>query len=919
MARNMITGKETQKMQEFTQEQIDRAEHMGIALPVDVKEQIFEYANLIGEEEKVRTLVRNLTDAINQADEDKVEELLDDAKMDIQDLPDPTIGKLELRDYGYTAEDMVPLRKEAALDYHRMGSKIYCLGSDGGKGEYVSKEMIQAHEGLFGMELQMWERIRDQDLDYADEDFGAFQEPMSVIDQEEALKLYDAGADIYLITNFSSPIYVTERMEIERGPEHYQMSMAERERFRNLEWEMQKYPQVQSLKEANLLLGTRRTFGIYQIKDDSPGENYAFMNMSFIESHGMQIKKEDYKLVYVGELLRNMSLEDIFERFNIDRPEDFRGHSLSVSDIVVLNDGEKVTAHFVDSISFEQLDSFLNLEEQVLSELAYEVGERYFAIQRTEEGYDYSFYDEDFRLMDGGVYENDEISIEEAAEELLEDEGWTGERIRGDYDRLMEKVEEMDEVVMAEIQKSQGEYKPLAKVEELEEANYNMIDNVLNNMPLKKEPYLEYFAAECDEFHDMGAYEKSTDVNQIAAVYEKYRENPETAYLGCSMGIIYRDPEDSYYDEAEFAIVKGNTVFGNLMDDVRFYGELALVREGIEKIHEALPDYKYVPMQDVREAMYPEKMTTEQLAEALDEIAEAFDPYDYRDHVEPGQDTLQEVMLDLQSGNVGSYISFLKDVIEEDCEQSVWAGVLLERLKSYEPDISKETEPMVYVNYCEKRELMEPRCQKLSDLDSRTAQKDKEWYADRNPRTDEPMVTAQMFFTIYYAEKGDKMLQHFKGKIDIGTGNGGILSQLKLQNELKLTDESWIGYLKNKGNEEFQKCMEDLTDMQNHVLPYLKSFCSLEEKSVQEKQKRQVAEKQDSRVEASRAANVTKGDNDKAVKKVVSSMQTEKNKATTKAKKPSIHERLEINKRKIQEKQGKDDPERGADRDVRTV
>ena len=122
-----------------------------------------------------------------------------------------------------------------------------------------------------------------------------------------------------------------------------------------------------------------------------------------------------------------------------------------------------------------------------------------FAIQRTEEGYDYSFYDEDFRLMDGGVYENDQISIEEAAEELLEDEGWTGERIRGDYDQLMEKVEEMDEVVMAEIQNSQGEYKPLAKVEELEEVNYNMIDNVLNNMPPKKEPYLEYFAAECDE------------------------------------------------------------------------------------------------------------------------------------------------------------------------------------------------------------------------------------------------------------------------------------------------------------------------------------------------------------------------------------------------------------------------------------
>ena len=917
MARSMITGRETQKMQEYTQERINQAERRGVEFPTDVKEQISEYANLIGEEEKVRTLVRNLADALSKADEESVEDLLDDARMDIQDLPDPTIGKLGLRDYGYTAEDMVPLRKEAALDYHRMGSKIYCLGSDGGKGEYASKEMIQAHEGLFGMESQMWERIEENDLDYADEDFGAFQEPMSVIEQEEALKLYDAGADIYLITNFSSPIYVTERMEIERGPEHYQMSRTERERFRNLEWEMQKYPQIQSLKEANLLLGTRQTFGIYQIKDDSPGENYAFMNMSFIESHGMQIKKEDYKLVYVGEFLGNMSLDDIFERFNIDRPKDFRGHSLSVSDIVVLNDGEKVTAHFVDSISFEQLDSFLNLEEQVFSELAYEVGERYFAIQRTEEGYDYSFYDEDFRLMDGGVYENDQISIEEAAEELLEDEGWTGERIRGDYDQLMEKVEEMDEIVMAEIQNSQGEYKPLAKVEELEEANYNMIDNVLNNMPPKKEPYLEYFAAECDEFHDMGAYEKSTDVNQIAAVYEKYRENPENAYRVCSMGIIYRDPEDSYYDDAEFAIVKGNTVLGNLMDDVRFYGELALVREGIEKIHEALPDYKYVPMRDVREAMYPEKMTTEQLAEALDEIAEAFDPYEYRDHIEPGQDTVQEVILDLQSGNIGSYISYLKDIVEEECEQSVRAGVLIERLKFYEPDISEETEPMVYVNYCEERELIELRCQKFSDLDALVAKQDKEWYADRNPRTNEPTMTAQMFFTVYYAEKDDKMLRQFKSKIDIGTGNGGILSQLKLQNEMKLTDESWLSFMKNKGNEEFQKYLEELTDMQDHVLPYLQSFCSLEEKGVQERREQQIAEKQGGLTGRERATAETKVKNTRTAGKEASIVRTEDKNVAAKAKKPSIHERLEINKRKIQEKQGKDKPERGADRGVR--
>ena len=662
----------------------------------------------------------------------------------------------------------------------------------------------------------------------------------------------------------------------------------------------------------------RRTFGIYQIKDDSPGENYAFMNMRFIESHGMQIKKEDYKLVYVGELSGNMSLDDIFERFNIDRPEDFRGHSLSVSDIIVLNDGEKVTAHFVDSISFEQLDSFLNLEEQVLSELAYEVGERYFAIQRTEEGYDYSFYDEDFRLMDGGVYENDQISIEEAAEELLEDEGWTGERIRGDYDQLMEKVEEMDEVVMAEIQKSQGEYKPLAKVEELEEANYNMIDNVLNNMPPKKEPYLEYFATECDEFHDMGAYEKSTDVNQIAAVYEKYRENPKTAYLGCSMGIIYCDPEDSYYDEAEFAIVKGNTVFGDLMDDVRFYGELALVREGIEKIHEALPDYKYVPMRDVREAMYPEKMTTEQLAEALDEIAEAFDPYEYRDNVERGENTVQEVMLDLRSGNIHSYISYLKDIVDEECDLSVRAGVLIERLKAYEPELPKDMEPMVYVNYCEESDLMNPRCQKLSELDAKTAEMDKEWYAKRDPKTEEPTKIAKIYVTVYYAEKGEQMLHHFKKSMDIGNGHGGIVSQLKYDNEMKLTDEYWINYQKGKGSEEFQKYMEDLTDMQNHVLPYLQSFCNLEEKGVKERREQQIAERYEGRADE-RVTSTEANEVVKDVGKTDRKPAQQKQAVDGKDKKLSIHERLEINKRIIQEKQGKDKTERGVDLGVRTV
>ena len=100
---------------------------------------------------------------------------------------------------------------------------------------------------------------------------------------------------------------------------------------------------------------------------------------------------------------------------------------------------------------------------------------------------------------------------------VIDQEGeWLWQKVQNIHRSLKETQYGIDWNIR--IQNSQGEYKPLAKVEELEEANYNMIDNVLNNMPPKKEPYLEYFAAECDEFHDMGAYEKSTDVNQIAVV-----------------------------------------------------------------------------------------------------------------------------------------------------------------------------------------------------------------------------------------------------------------------------------------------------------------------------------------------------------------------------------------------------------------
>ena len=153
---------------------------------------------------------------------------------------------------------------------------------------------------------------------------------------------------------------------------------------------------------------------------------------------------------------------------------------------------------------------------------------------------------------------------------------------------------------------------------------------------------------------------------------------------------------------------------------------------------------------------------------------------------------------------------------------------------------------------------------------------------------------------------------------------GGILFTMvdahtnDARNNMELTDEYWINYQKGKGSEEFQKYMEDLTDMQNHVLPYLQSFCNLEEKGVKERREQQIAERYEGRADervTSTEANAVVKDVGKTDRKPAQQKQA----VVGKDKKLSIHERLEINKRIIQEKQGKDKPERGVDLGVRTV
>ena len=107
-----------------------------------------------------------------------------------------------------------------------------------------------------------------------------------------------------------------------------------------------------------------RTFAIYQLKGGEETRDYRFEPLDRLRAVGLDVHRDNYDLVYSAPLSDGESLEDIYRRFNIDHPADFTGHSLSVSDIVVLRHGDTETAHYCDSFGFTEVPEFLQQQEQ---------------------------------------------------------------------------------------------------------------------------------------------------------------------------------------------------------------------------------------------------------------------------------------------------------------------------------------------------------------------------------------------------------------------------------------------------------------------------------------------------------------------------------------------------------------------------
>ena len=121
------------------------------------------------------------------------------------------------------------------------------------------------------------------------------------------------------------------------------------------------FTELQQQRQAEQEQGD--TFSIYQLKRGDETRDLRFEPYDRLQATGHTVDRANYELVYTAPLTKDMTLGDIWEKFNIDHPADFKGHSLSVSDIVVLHQNGENTAHYVDSIGFQQVPEFLQEQQ----------------------------------------------------------------------------------------------------------------------------------------------------------------------------------------------------------------------------------------------------------------------------------------------------------------------------------------------------------------------------------------------------------------------------------------------------------------------------------------------------------------------------------------------------------------------------
>jgi len=198
------------------------------------------------------------------------------------------------------------------------------------------------------------------------------------------------------------------------------------------------------------------TFTIYQLKGGPETRDYRFEAYERLQEAGLAVDRQNYDLVYTAPLDGKTTLEDIYRTFNLDRPADFTGHSLSVSDVVVLTRSGKEEAHYCDSFGFTPMPEFFLQREKQLTPRELLTGE---SIQ-TPRG---SFL------------------VTDMSREQLEAAGY-GFHHQSEDGKYLIMGNGTDAFAIPAQQES-----PIKAAEMTTEQNYNMIDGVLNNAPTMSE------------------------------------------------------------------------------------------------------------------------------------------------------------------------------------------------------------------------------------------------------------------------------------------------------------------------------------------------------------------------------------------------------------------------------------------------
>ena len=134
---------------------------------------IVNFAFKLDDRAATEELVNGLAAALAEDDKEEANRLMYDAQEKIENLPDGMIGLSEMHDYGYLHDDVLPLTKEGAREWHRLGERIYPLFRDGTVGDYVSQEEIEQHDGIFGIKADAWDAILlEQREDYAENEYS---------------------------------------------------------------------------------------------------------------------------------------------------------------------------------------------------------------------------------------------------------------------------------------------------------------------------------------------------------------------------------------------------------------------------------------------------------------------------------------------------------------------------------------------------------------------------------------------------------------------------------------------------------------------------------------------------------------------------------------------------------------------------